>query len=83
MRLLDLNPNDQMARQGLVEISERFAFLAEKELAESNNELAVGYINLGLQINPENKVLKDIYALTSASKHSFFDRLMSFFSTDQ
>lgn len=75
IRLLEINPKNGAARQGLMSIADRFAFLAEKELADNNYESAIGYINIGLQINPQNKTLKELRKLTATGQHSIFDSL--------
>ncbi len=79
VRMLEINPNDQSARQGLRNIAEKFAFLAEKELARKNYEKALGYINLGLEINPKNKNLQELKRLTTTSQESLFDSLKKMF----
>ncbi len=81
VRLLEINPDNRSARQGLKVIAESFAFLAEKELAENNYESAVGYINIGLQINPENKTLKELRLLTSTGQRSIFDSIKKMFDS--
>ena len=81
VRLLEINPDDKSARQGLMLIAERFAYLAEKELADNNYESAVGYINIGLQINPENKMLKELKSLTATGQQSIFDSIKKMFES--
>ena len=81
VRLLEINPDNRSARQGLKAIAESFAFLAEKELAENNYESAVGYIKIGLQINPENKTLKELRTLTATGRRSIFDSIKKMFDS--
>ena len=81
VRLLEINPDDGSARQGLMVIAERFAFLAEKELAENNYESAMGYIKIGLQINPENKTLNELKSLTATGQRSIFDSIKQLFKS--
>ncbi len=80
-RLLEINPDNKAARRGLKLIAERFAYLAEKDLAENKYESATGYINIGLQIDPENKTLKELKMLTATSKQSIFDSLRKLFKS--
>lgn len=81
VRLLEINPNNKSARQGLRLIADRFAFLAEKELAENNYKSAAGYIDIGLQINPNHKTLKQLKELTTTSQRNLFDSIKTFFSS--
>ncbi len=81
VRLLEINPNNNIARQGLRHIAEKFALLAERELADNHYQAAAGYIEIGLQINPSNPTLKQLKLLTATSKRSVFDSIKSLFSS--
>lgn len=75
VRMLEINPDNQTARQGLLTIAEQFAYLAEKAVAENNYDQAAAYIQLGLQINPQSKTLLQLEELTSKGQLSLTDRL--------
>ncbi len=81
VRLLEINPDNRSARQGLLSIADRFAFLAEKELAENNYKSAAGYINIGLQINPQNRTLKELQLLTSTGQRNILDSVQELFKS--
>lgn len=75
VRMLEINPDNQLARQGLMTIAEQFAYLAEKAVADNDYEQAAAYIRLGLQINPQSKTLLQLQELTSKGQLSLSDRL--------
>ena len=81
VRLLEINPDNRSARQGLKAVAESFAFLAEKELADNNYDSAVRYINIGLQINPENETLKELRTLTAKGRQSIFESIKKMFES--
>jgi len=78
-RLLQMDPDDEAARQGLVQISARYAILAEREIADENHEQARGYIAIGLQVDPENTTLLALRELAAPASRSFFAALVSVF----
>ncbi|MCI0590585.1 MAG: protein kinase [Gammaproteobacteria bacterium] len=75
-RILEINPNDQIARQGMLDIAERYAYLAEAEIAQNRYEKAEAYINIGLQINPQNKALLQLKSIVENNRgNGFFNNL--------
>ncbi|MEM7540711.1 MAG: serine/threonine-protein kinase [Pseudomonadota bacterium] len=78
-RLLRLQPNNEKARAGLLDIATRFAVLAEREIAHDNYEKAQGYIRVGLQIDPNNASLKTLKGLAKPDKIGFWDAFASLF----
>jgi tRNA A-37 threonylcarbamoyl transferase component Bud32 len=78
-RLLQINPDDAQARAGIIEISARYAMLAEREIAQDNFETARSYIGIGLQIDPANEALRLLKELAAPKKVGFFDALASLF----
>lgn len=79
-RLLEISPNNREAAQGILEIADRYAILAERSLAENDIAKAETYINIGLKINPRNKTLLSLEKLNrDIGEKSVLDRLKSFF----
>ena len=78
-RLLQMDPNDQQAREGILEIAARYAMLAEREIAQDNFDGARGYVGIGLQIDPDNESLRLLQELSEPSKGGFLDALASLF----
>ncbi len=78
-RLLEMDPENPVARRGILEVAERFAFLAEKELASNNREKAMQYISVGLQIDPGNKALNTLNSLSRHQDTGFLQRLIAIF----
>jgi serine/threonine-protein kinase PpkA len=77
-RLLEIDPNDEIARQGMLDIAERYAYLAEREIAQNRYDKAEAYINIGLQINPHNEALLTLKMIVVDSRDKgFFENLMN------
>lgn len=64
-RLLDLNPNDQDAIKGILDIADRYLILAEQAMQGSEYEKSSAYADLGLQIDPQNEGLLSLKAFVS------------------
>ena len=78
-RLLQMNPQSQDAKDGLLEIAARYAILAETEIAKDDFERARAYITIGLQVDPENKALHSLGKLVEEGRRGFFETLASLF----
>ena len=78
-RLLQMNPNDEAARNGLLQISERYAILAERDIAEGSYETARSYISIGLQVNPGSETLLVLRDFTEAGKSGLLASILQFF----
>jgi len=76
-RLARLEPGSEVAREGLLRIAERFAMLAERELANGNTGQASSYIEIGLQIDPGNQALQQLEKLAEHERSGFLSRLFS------
>lgn len=76
-RMLEIEPGSQEARTGLLKVAERFAMLAERELADNHIQRAREYIALGLRINPANKALLDLKGLAVEQQPGLWQRLTS------
>lgn len=78
-RLLELQPDNKKAYDGILAIAERYAILAERSLANNEIDKTQSYINIGLQINPQNEALLSMKSLLSDQKNGFWQTLKSFF----
>ncbi len=78
-RLLQIDPDSPVAKKGMLDVAERFAFLAEKELANNNKEKALQYITVGLQIDPTNRALLTLSSLSRSEGKGVFNRILSLF----
>jgi len=78
-RLLQMDPGNEAARQGLVQIAARYAILTERELANGNHDQARGYITIGLQVDPKNDALLVLRDLAVPSERGFLTSLLSVF----
>jgi len=78
-RLLELQPDNREAYEGILAIAERYVILAERSLA--NNELGKTrtYIEIGLQIDPGNQALRSLQSLLKSQKPGLWQTIKSFF----
>lgn len=79
-RLLELDPGNQTAVGGILEIADRYALLAEQALARNENEKSAAYVDIGLRINPDNKGLLALQDLVKDNDQSLVTTLKSLFS---
>ena len=78
-RLLQLNPEDVQAQQGMRKIAALCAVLADRAIAESDNAKARSFISLGLEVDPNNAALKSLNDLAlpeSGGLFALFRRLL-------
>ncbi len=80
-RLLAIEPDNAVAKRGIRAIAERFAFLAEKELADGRYETAQRYVALGMQIDPQNQALIALKTLSKPKRKTVMERLYELFRT--
>ena len=80
-RLLELNPDNEVARQGFSAIAERFVVLAEEEFSRKNYDQAQAYITLGLQVEPDNRGLETLRSMIETRAKTFFDTLADYFKS--
>jgi len=78
-RLLALDPSHRGAKLGFAQIAERYVVLAEKEFALKNYKQAQTYITLGLQVQPDNKGLRDLQSFMDTRERSMFESIADFF----
>jgi hypothetical protein len=79
-RLLQMNPNDEAARNGLIQISERYAILAERDIAEGSYENARSYISIGLQVDPSNETLLVLRDFTESGERGLLTSFLRIFN---
>ena len=78
-RLLELQPNNQTAYEGILAIAERYAILAERSLANNEIKKTRTYIDIGLQIDPQNQALLSLQSLVKTNKESIWSKIKSLF----
>ena len=80
-RLLELDPQSNSARLGLLNIADRYAILAEQALTNNEFEKIDAYTNIGLKINPSHEALLSLQEFNKEmSERSFLETLKGFFS---
>ncbi len=80
-RLLELNPDNEAARQGFSAIAERFVVLAEEEFSRRNYGKAQAYITLGLQVEPENRGLATLRSMIETREKTFLESVADYFKS--
>ncbi len=78
-RLLALDPENTLAKQGFSTIAERYVILAEKAFSAKNYTKARSYITLGLQVEPGNKGLLALRSFIETREKTLLERFISFF----
>lgn len=56
-KILKRDPDHRVARQGLTDIADRYAQLAEREIKRSKNQKALDFIATGLSVDADNRRL--------------------------
>jgi hypothetical protein len=75
-RLRDIDPESRLAEDGFKRIAERFAILAEKEMARSDERAARNYVTIGLQLDPNNEALRELRELTKPRTEGLIDTII-------
>ncbi|MGE0482524.1 MAG: protein kinase [Gammaproteobacteria bacterium] len=78
-RLLQLDPGNVEARNGLEAIAAQCAFLAEREIAQNRYAEALSLVGVGLQIDPGNESLRVLRDLADKPQGGFFQALRHLF----
>lgn len=78
-RLLELEPNNRTAYEGILSIADRYVILAERSFANNEIEKTKTYIDIGLQINPRNEALISMRGLIKNQKTGLLETIKSFF----
>ncbi|MBI1732049.1 MAG: serine/threonine protein kinase [Gammaproteobacteria bacterium] len=80
-RLLEMDPGNQTAVAGILEIADRYAMLAEQSLARNEMDKSAAYADIGLRINPDNEALRALKNLGPAADASFIGKVKRLFSS--
>ena len=80
-RLLELDADNQAAKQGFSAIAERFVVLAEEEFSRKHYGQAQAYITLGLQVDPQNRGLETLRSMIETREKTFFENLAEYFKS--
>jgi serine/threonine-protein kinase PpkA len=78
-RVLQIDPDNRAAHEGLRAIARQCAFLAEREIAAGDHERALSYVGVGLQIDPDNESLRVLRDLADTPQPGFWGALASLF----
>lgn len=79
-RLLEIKPGDKEAMNGIMEIADRYSFLAEQAMLKNDYKKSSAYIDIGLRINPKNDALLSLKTLVKSQNTSMWDAFKSLFS---
>jgi len=79
-KLLEADPGDKIAAAGLLNIADRYAYLAERSILENNYSKAQAYTNVGLKFNPNHTTLIKLKQLNAdIGEKPFLEKLKNFF----
>jgi serine/threonine protein kinase len=79
-RLLEVDPGNKTALDGILEISDRYTVLAEQAMATNETEKAAAYVDIGLRVNPDNQALRAMKNLVQSADASLITTIKSLFS---
>jgi serine/threonine protein kinase len=80
-RLLEADPGDKIAAAGLLNIADRYAYLAERSVLENDFNKAKAYINIGLKFNPNHVALIELKELNvDVGEKPFMEKLKNLFA---
>ncbi len=80
-RLLEMDPGNQDAVTGILEIANRYAMLAEQSLARDETDKTTAYVEIGLRINPDNEALLALKEMMQSQNQSFLAKMKNLFSS--
>ncbi|HIF51111.1 MAG TPA: serine/threonine protein kinase [Thiotrichaceae bacterium] len=78
-RLLEIQPGNKSAYDGILSIAEQYVILAEQSFAFNEIKKTHSYIDIGLQIDPKNESLLSLQSLMIENKPGFWQTIKSFF----
>lgn len=82
-RLLEADPADKVAAAGLLNIADRYAYLAERSILNGDSNKAHAYIMIGRKFNPNHEVLIKLNKLNlGVGEKSLMEKLKIFFTGD-
>ena len=80
-RLLEAEPGDKVAAAGLLNIADRYAYLAERSFLENDYGKAQAYTSIGLKFNPNHTALIKLKELTAdVGDKPFMEKLKNLFT---
>ena len=80
-RLLEADPTDKVAAAGLLNIADRYAYLAERSVLDNDYDKAQAYINIGLKFNSNHAALIKLKELNvDVEEKSFMEKLKNLFT---
>jgi len=82
-RLLEADPTDKVATAGLLNIADRYAYLAERSVLDGDHGKAHAYIMIGRKFNPNHETLIKLNKLNlDVGEKSFMEKLKILFTGD-
>ncbi len=80
-RLLEGDPGDKVAAAGLLNIADRYAYLAERSFLDKDYGKAQAYISIGLKFNPNHSALIELKKLNiDIGEKPFMEKLKNLFA---
>ena len=80
-RLLEADPTDKVAAAGMLNIADRYAYLAERSILDNDYSKAQAYINIGQKFNPNHKDLIKLNKLNlDVREKTFMEKLKGLFT---
>ena len=79
-RLLEIEPGSPEGINGITEIANRYAYLAEQAVLNNENEKASAFVDIGLRINPQNEALLALKDFAKSQDNSLLATLKKIFS---
>ena len=81
-RLLEADATDKVAAAGLLNIADRYAYLAERSVLDNDYSKAQAYINIGQKFNPNHEDLIKLNKLNlDVREKTFMEKLKSLFTS--
>lgn len=79
-RLLEIQPGNKDAINGILAIADRYSVLAEQAMIKNEIEKTKAYVDLGLRINPKNEALLAMKNFVKKQDTSLFSTFKKLFS---
>ncbi|MBF8269065.1 MAG: Protein kinase protein [Gammaproteobacteria bacterium] len=79
-RLLELDPDNQDAINGIMEIANRYSILAEQAMIKNEVDKTQAYVDLGLRIDPDNEALLAMKSFVSTQDTSLVSTIRRIFT---
>lgn len=79
-RLLEIQPGNKQAIEGIMEIADRYSILAEQSMINNEYDKTKTYVDLGLRINPKNEALLAMRSFVNNQDDSLLTTLKNLLS---